>query len=130
MKQVERQSVMWRVLFIGFLIAHGGVHLAMWFSPIDPDGPFDPSHSWAVGAQRSVAVTLAAIAAVVLIVSGAGVWMGGSWWRLIAAAGLSVSFLLMAFFFHPWFIPIQVINAVLIVALLWLNWPTEAMVGA
>jgi hypothetical protein len=27
-------------------------------------------------------------------------------------------------------IPIQVINAALIVALLWLDWPTEAMVGA
>lgn len=121
---------MWRVLFIAFLIAHGGVHLAVWLSPIDPNGPFDPSHSWAVGDQRGVAVTLAAIAAVLLIVSGLGVWMGGSWWRLIAAAGLSVSFLLMTLFFHPWFIPIQVINAALVIALLWLDWPTEAMVGA
>jgi hypothetical protein len=130
MRKVERQSVMWRVLFIAFLIAHGGVHLAMWFSPIDPNGPFDPSYSWAVGDRRGVAVMLAAIAAGLLIVSGLGVWMEESWWRLIALAGLSVSFLLMALFFHPWFIPIQVINAALVVALLWLDWPTEAMVGA
>jgi hypothetical protein len=36
----------------------------------------------------------------------------------------------MVLFFHPWFIPIQVINAALVVALLWLDWPTEVMVGA
>jgi hypothetical protein len=30
-------SAMWRILFIAFLLAHGGVHLVMWLSPIDPD---------------------------------------------------------------------------------------------
>ena len=56
--------------------------------------------------------------------------MEGSWWRVITVAGLVASFLLMVSFFQAWFIPIQVINAVLIVALLWLDWPSEAMVGA
>jgi hypothetical protein len=53
-----------------------------------------------------------------------------SWWRVITVTGLAVSFLLMALFFRTWFIPIQVINAALILALLWLDWPSEAMVGA
>jgi hypothetical protein len=56
--------------------------------------------------------------------------LGGSWWRLVAVAGFSVSFLLMVLYFHPWFIPIQAIKAALVVALRWLDWPTEAMVGA
>ncbi|HKZ19298.1 MAG TPA: hypothetical protein VJQ57_04245 [Acidimicrobiia bacterium] len=121
---------MWRFIFIAFLIAHGGVHLAMWLSPVKPDAPFDAGRSWLVGEQRGLAVTLALAAAVLLVVGGVGLWLTGSWWRLIAVAALAFSFLLMILFFHPWLIPIQVINAALIVSLLWLDWPSEAMVGA
>jgi hypothetical protein len=121
---------MWRFLFIAFLIAHGGIHLAIWLSPIRADAPFDASRSWLVGGQRGLAVTLAVVAAALLVVGGVGLWVTGSWWRLSAVAGLAVSLLLMILFFHPWFIPIQLINAALIVALLWSDWPSEAMVGA
>jgi hypothetical protein len=38
--------------------------------------------------------------------------------------------MLMVVYFHPWFIGIQVINAGLFASILWLHWPTEAMVGA
>ena len=121
---------MWRFLFIAFLIAHGGVHLAMWLSPTKPDAPFDAGHSWLMGDQRRLAVVLAILAASVLVVGGVGLWTGGSWWRLVGVTGLAASFLLMFLFFHPWFIPIQVINAGLIIALLWLDWPSQALVGA
>ena len=121
---------MWRFLFIAFLIAHGGIHLAIWLSPINQDAAFDPSRSWLVGSQRGLAVALAVAAAAFLLVGGVGLWMEGSWWRAIAVTGLAASSLLMALFFHPWFIPIQVINAGLIVALLWLDWPSQALVGA
>jgi hypothetical protein len=35
---------MWRFLFIGLLIAHGLVHLAIWLMPKPPDqrAPFEP----------------------------------------------------------------------------------------
>jgi hypothetical protein len=36
----------------------------------------------------------------------------------------------MVLYFHPWFIPIQLINAGLLVGLLWFDWPSKAMVGA
>lgn len=120
---------MWRFLFIAFLIAHGGVHLAMWLTPLKADAPFNPSHSWLLGDLRWLAVALAVAAASMLVVSGIGLWIGG-WWRPLAVAGLAASFVLMALFFHPWFIPIQVINAGLIIALLWLDWPSTALVGA
>lgn len=121
---------MWRFLFIAFLIAHGAVHLAIWLSPISQDAPFDPGRSWLLGSQRGVALAIAVAAAALLIVGGVGLWMEGSWWRVMAVTGLAASFLLMALFFHPWFIPIQVINAGLIVALLWLDWPSPSVVGA
>lgn len=121
---------MWRFLFIAFLIAHGGVHLAMWLSPTKPDAPFTATHSWLVGDQRGLAVVLAVLAATLLVVSGIGLWTAGSWWRFVAVAGLAISFLVMIVFFHPWFIPIQIINAGLIIALLWLDWPSQALVGA
>ena len=37
---------MWRLLFIGFLIAHGLVHLAIWLSPKPKDQtvPFEGRH--------------------------------------------------------------------------------------
>jgi hypothetical protein len=120
----------WRFLFIAFLIVHAGIHLAIWLSPPRPDAAFDPNSSWLLGSQRGLAVTLAVIAAALLVVGGVGLWMEGSWWRVISVTGLAVSFLLMVLFFQTWFIPIQVINAALIVALLWLDWPSEAMVGA
>ena len=121
---------MWRVLFIAFLIAHGAIHLAIWLSPENPEAPFDPTRSWLLGTQRGLAVALAIVAATLLVGSGVGLWMGESWWRPIAVAGLTASLALMVLFFHPWFIPIQVINAALIVALLSLDWPSQAMVGA
>ena len=38
---------MLRWLLIGFLIAHGLVHVAIWVPRYDPEKvPFDASHSW------------------------------------------------------------------------------------
>jgi hypothetical protein len=36
----------------------------------------------------------------------------------------------MIFYFHPWFLFIQAVNAGLIVAIVWLDWPSKTMVGA
>ena len=47
----------------------------------------------------------------------------------MAVAGLAVSFVLMVVYFNPWFTFIEVVNAGLIVGLVWLDWPTESMVG-
>ena len=123
---------MWRFLFIAFLIAHGGIHVAIWATPKpkDPPPPFEPSHSWVLGDRRGVALVLALVAGVALVAAGIGLWASAEWWRPVAVAGLAVSFGLMVLFFTPWFVPIQVLNAALIVGLLWLDWPSRAMVGA
>jgi len=123
---------MWRFVFIAFLIAHGGVHLAIWATPRsqDPGMPFDASHSWLVGNQRAVSMVLGIVAAAILIAAGIGLWAQADWWRPVAVAGLAASFGLMVLFFHPWFLPIQAINAAMIVSLIWLDWPSQTLVGA
>jgi hypothetical protein len=123
---------MWRVLLIAFLLVHAAIHLAIWATPAPKDqgAPFDAGHSWLLGEQRAVTAVLALVAAVLLAAAGIGLWAHAGWWRPAAVAALAVSFGLMVLYFHPWFGFIQVINAGLVVAIVWLEWPTTAMVGA
>lgn len=123
---------MWRVLFIGFLLAHGGIHLAIWATP-KPKGqnaPFDPSHSWLLGNQRGLALALALAAAALLLAAGIGLWTHAEWWRTAAVVGLAISLGLMVVYFNPWFLFIEAVNAALIVGLIWFDWPSRTMVGA
>ena len=123
---------MWRFLFIGFLIAHAFVHLAIWLmpKPADQKAPFDPDHSWLLGDQKTVAVLLAVTAAVLLMAGGLGLLAHAGWWRSVAAIGLAASFGLMVVYFNPWYLFIEAVNAALIVGIVWLTWPSPAMVGA
>lgn len=121
---------MWRFIFVAFLIAHGGVHVAMWAMPAPPDAPFDATRSWLLGTRRGLAVAWAIAAAALLVGAGVGLWAHAEWWRAVAVAGLAVSFGLMVVYFHRWFLFIEVVNAGLIVGLVWLDWPTQSMVGA
>ena len=92
--------------------------------------PFDASHSWLLGNQRALSVILALAAAALLLTAGVGLMAHGEWWRPIAVSGLAVSFVLMIVYFHPWFLLAEALNAALIVAIVWLDWPSKAMVGA
>ena len=123
---------MLRFLFIGFLIAHGLVHLAIWLmpKPAEQKAPFDPDHSWLLGDQKTVAVLLAVTAAVLLVGAGLGLWGAVDWWRGVAAVGLVTSFSLMVVYFTPWYLFIEGVNAALIVGIAWLTWPSKTMVGA
>ena len=123
---------MWRFLFIGFLIAHGLVHLAIWLmpKPAEQKAPFDPDHSWLLGDQKTVAVLLAVTAAVLLVGAGLGLWGAADWWRGVAVVGLVTSFSLMVVYFTPWYLFIEGVNSALIVGIAWLTWPSKSMVGA
>jgi hypothetical protein len=124
--------MMWRFLFIGFLIAHALVHLVIWLmpKPSDQKAPFDPAHSWLLGDQKTVAVLLAVSVAVLLTAGGLGLWAHAGWWRSVAAIGLAASFGLMVVYFNPWYLFIEGVNAALIVGIVWLTWPSKTMVGA
>ena len=117
-----------RFAWIVFLMAHGIVHAGIWAlpRPAGQERPFDPSQSWLSGSQQSLAAWLALCAAVLLVAAGSFLWAEVPSWRPLAVTGLAVSFLLMSLFFNPWFLPIQVLNAVLIVGLVKLWWPPKA----
>jgi hypothetical protein len=123
---------MWRALFVAFLLVHAGIHVAMWASPEpkDPKASLDAGHSWLLGDQRALALSLALVAAGFLAAAGIGLWAHADWWRLVAVVGLAVSFGLMALYFHPWFLSIEVVNAGLLLGILWLAWPSKSLVGA
>jgi len=120
---------MWRFLFIAFLLAHGGIHLAMWIPQPKAEAPFDAGRSWLLGNQRPLALVLAVATAVILVAAGIGLSTHADWWRAAAVAGLAGSLGLMILFFHTWFLPIQMVYAGLLIGLLWLEWPSEVMVG-
>jgi hypothetical protein len=125
---------MWRFSFIAFLVAHGLVHLVMWVWVPKPEPgkepQFDASHSWLLGSQKGVPATVALATAAILIVAGIGLWAQADWWRAAAVVGLAASFGLMVLYFHPWFLFIEGVNAALFVSIVWLSWPSRAMVGA
>jgi hypothetical protein len=129
--KARKVDAMWRVVFIAFLIAHGAIHAAIWALP-KPEGqtaPFDPAHSWVIGEQRVVAMVLALAATFLLVAAGSFLWAQVPLWRLLAASGLIVSLGLMILYFNPWFLPIQVMNASLVVGIVWSGWPADSMVG-
>jgi hypothetical protein len=123
---------MWRILFVGFLIAHGLVHVAIWATPKpkDQQAPFDPAHSWLLGDRKTLAVVAAFVAAAVLVTAGFGLWVHADWWRPVAVTGLAVSFALMVLYFDPWFLFIESVNAALVLGITWFAWPPASMVGA
>jgi uncharacterized membrane protein YphA (DoxX/SURF4 family) len=122
---------MLRVLLIGFLIAHGLVHVAIWAPKYDPEkAAFDASHSWLIGDQRPLAQVLAFVAAALLIVAGIALWAHGGWWRPTAVVGLGVSTILLLLYFTPWYLIILPVNIALIVGIAFMDWPAKTTVGA
>jgi hypothetical protein len=121
---------MLRVLLIGFFIADGLVHVAIWAPKYDPEKPFDPSHSWLIGDQRPLARVLAFAAAAIVVLAGIALWAHAGWWRPTAVVGLSVSTVLMLLYFTPWYLFILTVNIALIVGIAWMDWPAKTTVGA
>jgi hypothetical protein len=122
---------MLRLVLIGFLIAHGLVHVALWTPKYDPEtAPFDPTRSWLLGDQRSLARLFAFVAAAFLVVAGVGLAVHGEWWRPTAVIGMSVSSALLLFYFNAWYLFILAVNAALIVGIASMDWPSKATLGA
>lgn len=122
---------MLRWLLIGFLIAHGLVHVAIWAPKYDPEKvAFEASHSWLIGDQRPLARVLAFAAAALLVLAGIALWAHGGWWRPTAVLGLSVSTVLLLLYFNPWYLFILPVNIALIVGIAFMEWPAKTTVGA
>jgi hypothetical protein len=120
-----------RLLLIGFLIAHGLVHIAIWAPKYDPEkASFDASHSWLIGDQRALVQALAFAVAALLVLAGIALWSHGGWWRPTAVVGLSASTVLLLLYFNPWYLFILAVNIALIVGIAFMEWPAKTTVGA
>jgi hypothetical protein len=75
-----------------------------------------------------LALSLAGGAA--FIIAGGGLWAQAVWWRALAVTGAALSLLLFVLFFQPLIVFGMALDVAVIVALVWLAWPTKSMVGA
>ena len=136
-----------KILIALFLIAHGFVHAGLAAAP-DPNaaeekpGAFftSPERSWLLSslglrptAVRWIGLTLVALATLGFVLAGLGVFgVPGlnEIWRTLAVASSVVSLLLLILFWHLWLIVGVLIDIVILVALLWVDWPPVDLIGS
>jgi len=118
-----------RVLLIGFLIAHGLVHVAIWAPKCDPNkASFDPSDSWLIGDQRR--------SRRFWVRGGGDPRLGrhrsvGSRQLVASDCGRRAERVdhLAAPLLQPWHVFILIVNIALIVGVVWIDWPAKSTVG-
>jgi hypothetical protein len=121
------------ILLVGFLVAHGLLHLAIWVPQPPPDAdpppPFHPDHSAVMTAvsmtsatARGTSIGLAATASAAYLLAALTVALdaGVAVVALVVAAGIGL--LLKALFFHPW-LTVGVLLDVLVVTSALADWP-------
>jgi hypothetical protein len=125
-------------------LGHGGAIGALaWIRlrPRTPTGDWHAARSWLVPSlPADTAMTLASVFWIVSLVGFAmaalsfwGVLIPGSVWRPLAVASALVSIGGISLFFGTWpvfnTLAALVVNAAVLVAVLWLHWPEQAMFG-
>jgi hypothetical protein len=111
----------WRVLFIAFLFLHAAI-VAAQASGV-PD-------SWLLGQRKALGIALTLAAGACFLVAGAGLLAQTEWWRAVAVTGAALSLAFFVVFFQPLILIGMALDVAVIVALVWLKWPTKSMVGA
>lgn len=122
-----------RWALIGFLIAHGLVHVAVWGSAkaAQAQGTI-PSHSWVLGDQRALVTGLMIAVTVLFALAGIGLLFHAGWWGPMTVVAASVSLLLVVLFpgaiLNAWIVAPVIINVGLIAAV-GFQWP-RSLIGA
>jgi hypothetical protein len=109
----------WRFLVIAFLFGHGAVGTAQVIGVPD---------SWLFEQKKALGLALTLAAGAAFVIAGAGLWAHADWWRALAVTGAALS--LFVVFFQPVILFGMALDIAVIVALVWLEWPTKSMVGA
>jgi hypothetical protein len=100
-------------LLVGFLVAHGLIHLAIWLPHPEPQpdkpAPFEPDHSAVLtrsavpaATVRQVAVILAATTALAYTLAGVAVAVDAGWAIPTAMAASLLGLSLKVLYFNPW----------------------------
>jgi hypothetical protein len=114
---------MWRTALGGLVVVHGLLTAAMWLPKYkEVEGasiqPPNTSHSWLFGEARGLALTLGVTAALLLVIAGAAFLTQQTWWPTAGLIAGSVSLLLFALFFSPWWVIAFAISGGLVIAAL------------
>jgi hypothetical protein len=121
-----------RWVLIGFLVAHGLVHIAVWAPARTAQGTI-PSHSWLLGNQRALVVGLMIAAIALFSAAGVGLLFHAGWWGPMTVVAAGVSLLLVVLFpgaiLNAWLIAPVAINVGLIMGVVWFAWPSRAAFG-
>ena len=112
---------MWRFLIIAFLFGHGAIVAAQVIGVPD---------SWLIGERKALGLALTLAGGAAFIIAGAGLWAQAEWWRALAVTSAALSLLFFLVFFQPLILFGMALDVAVIVALVWLDWPTKSMVGA
>ena len=112
---------MLRFVIIAFLFGHGAI-VAAQASGV-PD-------SWLFGEKKAIGIALALAAGALFVISGGGLLAQAEWWRPLAVTAAVLSLLFFVVFFQPLILFGMALDAAVIVALVWLDWPTKSIIGA
>jgi hypothetical protein len=114
----------------------GGVANPKWLSW----WPAALGQSWLfprLGVEKSLLSTFSGIlwlvSGIMLIAAGMGLFgfiIPVAWWRVLAGVGAAVSLFLYIFYAHPFFLVGMGANLAILLILLWLKWPSVAMLGS
>jgi hypothetical protein len=136
-----------KTLFVLFLIAHGLVHagLAAAPNPSDPDakpGAFftATARSWLLPRLGLNASSIQWIGIILVVLSTLGLVLVGlgvfgvpdltTVWRTVAVVSASVSLLLLVLFWNTWLLVGVLIDIGILIALLWVKWPSVDLIGS
>jgi hypothetical protein len=108
-------------LIIAFLFGHGAIVAAQIIGVPD---------SWLIGEEKALGFALTLAAGAAFVIAGGGLWAQAEWWRALAVTGAALSLLFFVVFFQPLILFGMALDVAVIVALVWLDWPTKSMVGA
>ena len=81
-------------------------------------------------AVRTLGQLLAELTVVGFLVASGGLLVGQDWWWAAALLGAGCSLLLLVLYYHPWLLVGMAISSALMIALIWLDWPSSQLVGS
>jgi hypothetical protein len=148
----ERRKLMWRYVIGVLLIVHGLIVGAQSFGDfggrpgVGGDNPSwlswwptNLGQSWLLTSLRienGLAFWLVGllwlVAMICLVAAGfgvIGVLVPHVWWPMLAVAGAAISLFLLLLFFHPFFALGTLVDVGILIALLWVHWPSEVLVS-
>jgi hypothetical protein len=120
-------------LVIGFLLViHGFAHwniTTAWGSQPAEVSWLLSNRGLSPAALHSLGNALWVVALLAFIAAGAVLFAGWPWWRMLAIASSVISLLVIGLFWQPNMVFGAAVDIGILVALLWVHWPTAELVG-